>query len=134
MKKDYRTKSTDRLKSVSLLYSCLRDVTFIKSPVECSNSNLVHQHNTIKQLIKLHFSTFSLLLFQHNFPFNNFPVIFQSERDSLKNGDRCKNLGCIRSVRTITGVFTCSRVSLTNEFRNTSNESPCIVTQQNIIM
>ena len=48
-------------------YRCLHEVTFIKSPFDCSNSNLVHQQNTIKQLFKLHSSKFTLSLFQHNF-------------------------------------------------------------------
>ena len=48
-------------------YSCLHEMTFIKSPFECSNSNLVHQQNTIKQFFNLHSSKFTLLLFQHKF-------------------------------------------------------------------
>ena len=48
-------------------YSCLHEVTFIKSAFECSNSNLVHKQNTVKQLFKLHSSKFTILLFQHNF-------------------------------------------------------------------
>ena len=48
-------------------YSCLHEVTFIKHPLECSISNLVHQQNSFKQLFKLHSSKFTLLLFQHNF-------------------------------------------------------------------
>ena len=61
-----RNQQTD-LKTKYLYYSCLHEVTFIKSPFECSNSNLVHQQNTIKQLFKLHSSKFPILLFQHNF-------------------------------------------------------------------
>ena len=48
-------------------YSCLHEMIFIKSPFECSNSNLVHQQNTIKQFFNLHSSKFTLLLFQHKF-------------------------------------------------------------------
>ena len=55
------------LKTEYPYHSCLHEVTFIKSPFECSNSNLVHQQNTIKQLFKLHSSKITLLLFQHNF-------------------------------------------------------------------
>ena len=59
-----RNQQTD-LKTEYPYYSCLHEVTFIKSPFECSNSNLVYQQNTlsIKQLFKLH--SFTLLLFQH---------------------------------------------------------------------
>ena len=42
------------LKTEYPYFSCLHEVTFIKSPFECSNSNNVHQQNTIKQLFKLH--------------------------------------------------------------------------------
>ena len=65
-----RTKGQNQqtdLKTEYPYYSCLHDVTFIKSTFECSNSNLVHQQSTIKQLFKLHSSKFSQLLFKHNF-------------------------------------------------------------------
>ena len=40
---------------------------YMRTPFECSNNNLVHQQNTIKQLFKPHSSKFTLLSFQHNF-------------------------------------------------------------------
>ena len=65
-----RTKEQNQqtdLKTEYPYFSCLHKVTFKMSPFECSNSNLVHQQNTIKQLFKLHSSKFTLLSFQHNF-------------------------------------------------------------------
>ena len=67
-----RNQQTD-LKTEYPYYSCLHEVTFIKSPFECStcNSNLVHQQNTIKQLFKLHSSKLTLLLYYY-FTIKNF--------------------------------------------------------------
>ena len=52
-----RTKGRDQqtdLKTEYSYYSCLHEVTFLKSPYEFSNSKLVHQQTTIKQLFKLY--------------------------------------------------------------------------------
>ena len=71
MRKWKKTKELNQqtdLKTEYPYYICLHEVTFIKSPFECSNSNFNHhQQNTIKKLFKLHSSNFTLLLFQHKF-------------------------------------------------------------------
>ena len=63
MRKWKKTKELNQqtdLKTEYPYYICLHEVTFIKSPFQCSNSNLVHQQNTIKQLFKLLSSKFTL--------------------------------------------------------------------------
>ena len=105
-----KTKGLDQqtdLKTEYPYYSCLHEVTFIKSPFECigSNSNLVHQQNTIKQLFKLHSSKFTLLLFQHNFwrvkswksgVIRSFHMKFRKKSGIAQNQEKS---GIIRKIR-----------------------------------
>ena len=94
-----------RLKTEYPFYSCLHEMTFIKSPFECSNSNLVHQQNTIKQLFKLHSSKFTIFLFQHNFlrvkswksgVIRSFHMKFRKKSGIAQNQEKS---GIIRKIR-----------------------------------
>ena len=87
------------LKTKYPYYSCLHEVTFIKSPFECSNSNLVHQQKTIKQLFKLHSSKFTILLFQQFFKGKKLKIRSYQEfsyeiREKIRN---CSKSGIIRN-------------------------------------
>ena len=94
-----RNQQTD-LKTEFPYYNCLHEVTFIMSSFEYSNSNLVHQQNTIKQLFKDHSSKFTLLSFQHNFlkgkkfKIRSYQEFLHEIQEKIRN---CSNSGKIRN-------------------------------------
>ena len=98
-----RTKGRNQqadLKTEYPYYTCLHEVTFIKSPFECSNSDLVHQQNTIKKLFKLHSLKFTLLFFQHNvfkgktLKIRSYQEFSQEIQEKIRN---CSKSGKIRN-------------------------------------
>ena len=83
-------------------YSCLHEVTFIKLPFECSNSKLGHQQNIIKQLLEIHSSKFTLLLFQHNFltvKVENQELYQECPHEIQEKIRNCSKSGIIRKIR-----------------------------------
>ena len=78
----------------------------MRTPFECSNSNLVHQQNTIKQLFKPHSLKFTLLSFQHNFfkgkklKIRSFHMKFRKKSGIAQNQEKTEIIRKIRKCLT----------------------------------
>ena len=101
-----RNQQTD-LKTEYPYYSCLHEVTFIKSPFACSNSNLVHQ-----QILLNNYLNFTL----QSLHYYNFSIMFLRVK-SWKSGiaQNQEKSGIIRKIRkclTDCTVFQVTKSSL----------------------